>query len=1148
MTSVLDPAIPAVNGKGAVTDCPFPGLNFYREADTRWFFGREAERRTISANLRGGRLTLLYAESGVGKSSLLRAGVASKLLEVAGKQIEAGRRPQYLPVVFKEWKDEPADALARAIAASVRHDGSGPGPEPMANARLIDVVRTANESTGATLLVILDQFEEYFVYRVQEHDPGRFGRELAECVNSTDTRANFLIAIREDAYAGLGDLFAGQIANVYGNYLHLDHLTRQEGRAAITGPVHLYNAEHPGETVELEDGLVDAVLEQVATGGTPVTNGDTPGDASRFVSAPLLQLVMRAIWDHERAQSSRVLRLSSLSELDVASIVDAYLGNALEALSRKERTVVTEVFDHLVTASGGKIAEPVADLAARTGYDEAIVGSVLEKLDDAHIVRPVPAPPDKDPQRYRRYEIYHDVLSPAINRAIENKMAEQRLRRARRILGASLVVLLAVVVAAGSLLVLWRRSVHERDVAESTRLAAVAEADTSVDPELATLLALNAERISPTPQAYGALANALPAIQEIWTRQPKDTLGAQTAAFSPDGKFVMVGTSGGQVDRFDLAGHAEDISPFRNDTKAITSTAYSRDGSTLLVANADGKVGLRNATTGTALPAPQKPPEGWGTYVEDAVYNAQSTEFAAADYHASGETLDIWSASGHFLRDIFLPRTAVYSLAISQDGSEIAAAEDTGVVAFYNVLTGQPARPSLPMQGTNVHGIEFSPDGGSLLAAYDNDSVIDWNLATGTAAHEFTIIGGVLQAVFGDHGHEVIATSGIGTATVWNVSTGSLVTELRSNLGPIEAAAMDPAGSKIVTANNQGAVSMWYANPHAASVDKTVTLPTQDGTISSMVQDPSTGDVYATTSAALLVQWDPRSSATRVIARDALSVTVVPGRRLLAVSGNRTVVAWSLPGLRPMSIADPPTGVSALGYWPRSHLFVIGVKDGFKVGRSVDLGRDHLIRTSVSGTYYLDLNSAGTKLLVATKKGSELHIFSTSNGQPMAHFSVHPVGFHPQNQVLNDAEFSEDSSRVVVAESGGNAYVLDANSGAQEAAIGVDTAYLSCASFAPNNDNEIVAGGSDGTARIWDVASNTQLQVLPDPRATLVSSCGFNRSGKEVLTSSDGGTLRLWAVTPSESALVREATATIDRVAPPWVRNSLVKTCDCNGS
>ena len=67
---------------------PFQGLGFYTEDDARWFFGRATERKIILAHLRTAPLTLLYAESGVGKSSLLRAGVAARLHELAMQNIE----------------------------------------------------------------------------------------------------------------------------------------------------------------------------------------------------------------------------------------------------------------------------------------------------------------------------------------------------------------------------------------------------------------------------------------------------------------------------------------------------------------------------------------------------------------------------------------------------------------------------------------------------------------------------------------------------------------------------------------------------------------------------------------------------------------------------------------------------------------------------------------------------------------------------------------------------------------------------------------------------------------------------------------------------------------------------------------------------
>ena len=79
--------------------------------------------------------------------------------------------------------------------------------------------------------------------------------------------ANFLIAVREDAYGGLGDLFSGRISNVYNNYLHLEYLTREAAREAIEKPVEVYNAEHDqDEAVTLDDDLTDAVLDEVRRG------------------------------------------------------------------------------------------------------------------------------------------------------------------------------------------------------------------------------------------------------------------------------------------------------------------------------------------------------------------------------------------------------------------------------------------------------------------------------------------------------------------------------------------------------------------------------------------------------------------------------------------------------------------------------------------------------------------------------------------------------------------------------------------------------------------------------------------------------------------------------------------------------------------
>ena len=149
---------------------------------------------------------------------------------------------------------------------------------------------------------------------------------------------------------------------------------------------------------------------------------------------------METVWQRERAQGSHELRLSTLQDLHgVRMIVDAHLEKALAAPRGGERQTAIDMFDHLVTPSGGKIAESVPDLAKRTGHSETQVSTVLDKLDHKRIVRPVPAAPGQDPMRYRRYEIFHDVLAPPINRAIAAREERRRTRRIQRLAALTVV-------------------------------------------------------------------------------------------------------------------------------------------------------------------------------------------------------------------------------------------------------------------------------------------------------------------------------------------------------------------------------------------------------------------------------------------------------------------------------------------------------------------------------------------------------------------------------------------------------------------------------------------------------------------------------------------------------------------------------------
>src|SRR5829696_7517817 len=135
----------------------------YTEADEPYFFGRQREGRLIANNLFASPLTVLYGESGVGKSSVLRARVGHDLRRAAERNLARSGPAEHAVVLCSSWL-EPLDVLRARIRAAADAlppvDGHRGGGEPS----LVEALRDLSERARGHVLVILDQFEDYFVY------------------------------------------------------------------------------------------------------------------------------------------------------------------------------------------------------------------------------------------------------------------------------------------------------------------------------------------------------------------------------------------------------------------------------------------------------------------------------------------------------------------------------------------------------------------------------------------------------------------------------------------------------------------------------------------------------------------------------------------------------------------------------------------------------------------------------------------------------------------------------------------------------------------------------------------------------------------------------------------------------------------------
>ena len=439
---------------------PYLGLVPFGERDAAFFFGRSHEVAIVSANLRSSKLTVVYGPSGVGKSSLLNAGVVHDLRNEADEW--ADERP-FAVCAVRSWLDDPIQTVAAATRDALEVIAGRPLGE---GETLSGSLREWTRTTGARLLLVLDQFEEYFQYWPQPPggDPERltgFDGELASIVNDSDLDVNVLISIREDAWSKL-DRFEGHIPRLFANYLRVDNLDVEAAREAIVLPIETWNRLLPltAQHYEIEDALVKQVLVAASGGYIAAAAGDTTavsGAAGGRIEAPFLQLLLERLWRATVADKEHTLTSARLAALGGADrIVENHILDAIARLSESEKAIASDCFRFLISSDRTKIAQRSRDLADWTRRPESQVTAALGKLcggESGRILRAV-APPLDEPEA-ATYELFHDVLAAPIlawRRGYEARRARKRLLRV-----AGVLLAVAAVFAGISILALIER-------------------------------------------------------------------------------------------------------------------------------------------------------------------------------------------------------------------------------------------------------------------------------------------------------------------------------------------------------------------------------------------------------------------------------------------------------------------------------------------------------------------------------------------------------------------------------------------------------------------------------------------------------------------------------------------------------------------
>jgi tetratricopeptide (TPR) repeat protein len=454
----------AARAGGADAESPWLGLRSFTEETQSYFFGRSAELQDFFERVLHKPLTVLFGQSGLGKTSLIQAGLIPKLRE-------AGLLPVRIRLRYDEDAGSPGLQMIEALRESLHVAGRDDLSEVSAGATdlwllLHDAEFGFIDEEGSPVIrpvFIFDQFEEIFTlgegrrqlaedFRetlaaiVENRMPSQVRAEiekndqLAERLDYHAHPARVLLSLRED-FLHLLERWRWQLPALMDNRMELRPLSGTQAVQAVTEPGSLRPDKPPIVSAEIAAAIVRFVAG---------VRSDVPLDEIDAVP-PLLSLMCAEL----NAQ-----RLAAGEETIAAEQLEGRSGHILEkfysdTFSNHPAAVREFVEDRLLSESGHRQAVTLDTAEAelgRGGLTKEAASSAIADLVERRLLVV------EERGGVRRVELTHDVLTAVASvsrtnrreREASSRLAasqQKRLRRQRRI-GLAVVAVLVMGCAA----------------------------------------------------------------------------------------------------------------------------------------------------------------------------------------------------------------------------------------------------------------------------------------------------------------------------------------------------------------------------------------------------------------------------------------------------------------------------------------------------------------------------------------------------------------------------------------------------------------------------------------------------------------------------------------------------------------------------
>lgn len=1145
---------------------PWLGLKTYEEGQI--LYGRTEEINTLSQNILFNVQTVIYGKSGIGKSSILNAGVFPIL-----------RRSNFFPVNIRLVHNQPEKSYNAQIWECVIDSLNHLRKERLAPDGTKEVIKdikgrheelaTASEDeslwemfhrnvfyddAGERIqpVLVFDQFEEIFTREKDANKITEFFNELADLINNvvpaylcnnvtkeqeranSDLETNEDLLLEEDFDAAFADYlmesnfhivlslredFLSYLERNIANIPLLKHnryclkpLNEEQAASIIMDPApDLVNIDVAKEIISKVTGV----------GTDKFGLGDEP---ELEVDSAILSLFLSELYERIPV-GSKTIDKSLVVELG-DNIIQGFYERTISKISAD----CAEYLEYkLITEDGRRDSVFESHVIKHKGYKV----SDLEYLKKQRLIREFPW------NNGIRIEFIHDVLCPIIvQRKEERKLAEKRLeeekKNRKRLLNftATTVLLLLFIIIP---LILHNNSlkksndlfVEQKNIILNSRLKLmhnkIKQLIDENDSYTARRLCLELQFIkqpidvNEIPGYFNNILRRLSNNNNAIFKGHENAIidvafnhkGSQVASVS-DTTIIIWDTNNGKQ-----------IRTIKGSGENILSISFSLDGRNLAAGSDDGSIHIYDTNTGSCH-AHMKDSLG----IRFVTFTPDGKMLVSA---SKNKSVCMWNAcTGELIRRFpDLHQNEILYLSFSNDLTRMASASADRKIKIWDVDLAEKKLDLICTLGTHndwVRSVDFNPaNNKQLVSASDDGTLKLWNIddKSHTLIHKTNCY--ITRALFSPDGKYIVASYRNGYVKVWDTETGIENMHFQGvNDNYVNAVAISNDAKRIVSAGSDMFVRKWDLKSNLDiekyPIDTVKILNIElKGNILSVCHDNNVVSCYDINNMQNGAIWkkDDKGKFQRSI--------INSEKKIVAFIGYKTIVIRDLlKGDEIKRIDNAHRGwIYALTQSPDGKYLATGGYDKCIKIWDWDLNLKFVLKECHSDDITsLNYNHNGDKIVSASKdKSAKIWQICEKNDSIVIEKEPYIVGEH-SGRILH-ACFSKNDSLLLTSSSDKTARIWNLQTKDYKTFSGL-SGFVNQAAFGLDG-KEIITISSDKMVRIWDVDTQ-QLLLTLHGHSKSISSLACNEKESYFITASWDGTIKLWK-NPSIQDIVYDITA-----------------------